>query len=166
MSSSGLTNPVQIAYGVPDVRSAAARWVRWGVGPFFVADHIAVDNVRVDGAPSSFDHSSAYAWWGDVMIELICQHGTPTVVAPSGVHHVAFFVDDLTATQDELVATGHPEVLYAQTPGGQAFAMHDARPTLGHLIEIYEPTPRLTGFYDMVRDASREAPGPDNIRTL
>ena len=31
------------------------------------------------------------------------------------------------------------------------FAFHDARATLGHLIEIYEPSPPLRDFYAHVR---------------
>jgi catechol 2,3-dioxygenase-like lactoylglutathione lyase family enzyme len=162
-----LGRPVQIAYGVDDVRTAATRWVAQDVGPFFVIDHIVATHVRIDGDAATFDHSSAYGWWGDVMIELICQHGgNVTVVPPTGLHHVAFFVDDMSAAQKALVSSGRREVLYAETANGQAFAMHDARSELGHLIEIYEPTPRLTAFYDMVRDAATHGPGTDPIRTL
>jgi Glyoxalase/Bleomycin resistance protein/Dioxygenase superfamily len=162
-----LERPVQIAYGVDDVRASASRWVERGVGPFFVIDHILVKDVRIDGEAASFDHSSAYAWWGDVMVELICQHGAGrSIVPPAGLHHVAFFVADLPSAQADLVAAGMPEALYAETTNGQAFAMHDARSELGHLIEIYEPTPRLSAFYAMVHDAATDGPGVDPIRTL
>jgi hypothetical protein len=162
-----LTAPVQLAYGVDDVRSAATQWVARGVGPFFVIDHIDVHSVRIKGTAATFDHSSAYGWWGDIMVELICQHdeGRP-VVPPHGIHHVAFFVDDLATAQSALVESGHREVLYGETANGQAFAMHDGRGDFGHLIEIYEPTRRLTDFYAMVRSAAVDGPGPDPIRTL
>jgi hypothetical protein len=162
-----LAHPVQIAYGVDNIRDAAARWVARGVGPFFVLDHIVVGDVRVNGAASTFDHSSAYAWWGHLMVELICQHdsGATSIVPGTGLHHMAFFVDDLETAQTELVSAGHAEVLYAKTATGQAFAMHDARAERGHLIEVYEPTTRLTAFYEMVRQASAD-PGTDLIRTL
>ncbi len=163
--------PVQIAYGVDDVRGAAARWVARGVGPFFVSDHIAVRNVRVGGAASTFDHSSAYGQWGSVMVELICQHNhddgsAEPFVVPHGIHHVAHIVDDFAAAQRELIAAGRPEALYAETVTGMPFAMHDARLELGHHIEIYEGTDRLRGFYDMVRTASEDWDGTDPIRTL
>ncbi len=163
-----LGGPVQIAYAVGDVTEAAGRWVANGVGPFFVREHIEVTNVRVRGAAASFDHSSAYAQWGDLMIELIHQHdgGPDPVVGSSGVHHVAHFVDDFAAAAAQLVRAGHHEVLYAETTTGMPFAFHDGRHERGHLIEIYERTAPLVGFYQMVRAASVGWRGADPVRRL
>jgi hypothetical protein len=160
--------PVQIAYAVDDVTAAARRWSDRGVGPFFVIEHIDVHNARVNGAPSTFDHSSAYAQWGSVMVELICQHdsGGERIVEASGIHHVAFFVDDFATAAAELAAAGSSEVLYAETAAGMPFAFHDARAERGHFIEIYERTDRLGWFYDMVRDAAVGWDGSDTIRLL
>ena len=163
-----LEPPVQIAYAVDDVLRAARRWSSRGVGPFFVREHIELVDVRVRGLPATFDHSSAYAWWGSVMVELICQHdgGTAPLVPSSGLHHVAHFVDDVAVMGAALVAAGNAEALYARTTAGMAFSMHDARAELGHYIEIYEPTPRLRALYDMVRAAADEWSGDDPIRFL
>lgn len=160
--------PVQLAYAVTDVRSAARRWVDDGIGPFFIVDHIGVRNVRVRGEPGVFDHSSAYAWWGSVMVELICQHdgGTHAIVGRAGLHHVAFFVDDFAAAAAALSSRGDEELLYAETAGGMPFAFHDARATLGHHVEIYERVERIAGFYGMVRDASLGWDGADAIRVF
>ena len=160
--------PVQIAYAVDDVRRAARRWSNRGVGPFFVREHIELVDVRVRGMAATFDHSSAYAWWGSTMVELICQHdgGAAPLVSSSGLHHVAHFVDDVAVSGAALVTGGHAEALYARTAAGMAFSMHDARAELGHYIEIYEPTPRLRAFYDMVRVAADEWSGDDPIRVL
>ncbi|MGA9275922.1 VOC family protein [Ilumatobacter sp.] len=160
--------PVQIAYATDDVHAAARRWVQHGVGPFFVLEHIALADAEVDGIPSEFDHSSAYGQWGPVMVELICQHGAgpDPVVGTSGVHHVASFVDDLDTASAQLSADGFERRLFAHTAGGQGFAFHDARSTLGHLLEIYEQTAGLTRFYSMVRDAAVDWDGTDPIRVL
>ena len=160
--------PVQIAYAVDDVTEAADRWAARGVGPFFVREHIEVTKVRVRGAGASFDHSSAYAQWGDLMIELIHQHdgGPDPVVGRRGIHHVAHFVDDFAAAAARLAATGHAEVLYAETTTGMPFAFHDALDERGHLIEIYERTAPLARFYDMVREASVGWSGVDPVRRL
>jgi hypothetical protein len=64
-----------------------------------------------------------------------------------------------------LIGGGRPEMLYAETGTGVAFAMHDARPELGHYIEIYEDSERLRGFYDMVRSAAANWDGSDPIHT-
>jgi Glyoxalase/Bleomycin resistance protein/Dioxygenase superfamily len=151
--------PVQLAYAVDDVREAARRWSANGVGPFFVIEHIDVHNVRINGAPNTFDHSSAYAQWGDVMVELICQHdsGGERIVGPSGIHHVAFFVDDFETAAAQLTASGMP---------GMAFGFHDGRAEHGHLVEIYERTDGLARFYDMVRDSAAGWDGSDPIRPI
>jgi len=164
-----LAGPVQLAYAVDDVTEAARRWsVNEGIGPFFVREHIAVDNVRVHGVASTFDHSSAYAQWGTMMIELICQHddGAERIVGSNGVHHVACFVSDFASAAAELIAAGFPETLYAETGTGMSFAMHDARADRGHLIEIYERTEPLGRFYDMVRNAASGWNGTDPVRVL
>jgi len=160
--------PVQIAYATDDVHAAAGRWTERGIGPFFVIEHIALSDVEIDGRPAAFDHSSAYGQWGSVMVELICQHdpGAEPVVGSSGVHHVASFVDDFDAASEGLIADGFARTLLAHTTGGQAFAFHDARSTLGHHLEIYEATDRLTGFYAMVRNASVDWDGTKPIRVL
>ena len=163
-----LAGPVQVAYAVADVDAAAQHWAAQGIGPFFVIDHIQVHNVRVRGQSSTFDHSSAYAQWGSVMVELICQHdaGADPVVATTGVHHMAHFVNSFTAASAELTHRDIPEVLYAETAAGMSFAFHDARPMFGHFIEIYERTDRLARFYNMVGDASINWNGADPIRRM
>ena len=94
--------PVQIAYAVVDARAAAHEWAeRFGAGPFFLAEHIPVTDVVHRGVPGEFDHTSAYGQWGEIMVELVQDHGTgPSAVrdlyAPgeTGLHHLAYFVDE------------------------------------------------------------------------
>lgn len=162
-----LRGPVQIAYAVDDVVQAAESWVARGAGPFFIREHIAVQNSRMHGEPAAFDHSSAYGQWGELMVELLCEHHRDdTRIGPRvGVHHMAFFVDDVTATQARLVENGWKEALYAEA-GATPFAMHDAREELGHLIEIYRDSDGLIDFYDMVRNAATDWDGSNPIRML
>jgi hypothetical protein len=164
-----LAGPVQLAYAVDDVTDAARRWTAsYGVGPFFVREHIEVQHARVNGVASTFDDSSAYAQWGTLMVELICQHddGAERIVGSHGLHHVAFFVEDFASASADLVASGCAEMLYAETATGMSFALHDARAEHGHLVEIYERTAPLGRFYDMVRDAADGWNGTDPIRVL
>ena len=162
-----LRGPVQIAYAVDDVVAAAQRWVQRGAGPFFVRHHIEVGASRIHGNHRPFDHSSAYGQWGDIMVELLCEHHTLSerVGPATGVHHMAFFVDDVPATQAALVEHGWAEALYAEA-GATAFAMHDATAELGHLVEIYADSEGLRAFYEMVRQASLDWDGTDPVRVL
>ncbi len=149
-----LGEPIQIAYAVNDVEAAARTWENLGAGPFFIRHHIELTGARLDGKPGRFDHSAAYGQWGEVMVELIEVHvpaGTPL-----GLHHVAFFVDDLAEATAALADRGWPEAIAASTPTGSTFIIHDARAELGHYVEIYEETDSIARLYAMVRKAAAE----------
>ena len=174
LGSALLGPPVQIAYAVKDVDAAAAEWLSFrGAGPFFIRRHIAVRDVRHRGLASAFDHTSAYGQWGTLMVELVQDHTVgPSPIADvvgvggEGLHHLAFFVDDLDAGSARLADHGWLEALYARTSSGQGFAFHDATATLGHMVEIYEPTVGLRGFYAMVAAAAKGWDGSDPVRVL
>ena len=168
-----LGGPVQVAYAVTDVRAAATWWAeKFGAGPFFVIEHIELNDVRYHGTPSTFDHSSAYGQWGDIMVELVCDHtiGQSPVAdvvgaGGQGLHHMAYFVKDLASAQVGLVSAGWPEALHASTASGLAFAFHDATETLGHMIEVYEPVDALVAFYRRVADAAVGWDGTEPTRS-
>lgn len=166
MVPTGFSRPVQIAYPVHDVVAAAHDFARsTGAGPFFVLRHIEVVEARIHRVPGVFDHSSAYGQWGSMMVELLQEH-SPALVAPgSGVHHLAFLVDDLDASLAETAGAGWSEELWARTGTGQAFAFV-RHPHWGHLVEMYQPTEGLLGFYDRVATASHGWKGEDPVRIL
>ena len=152
--SSLRAGPVQIAYCVADLARSVAEWEARGAGPFIVREHIAVDEAIVFGEPAAFDHSSAYGWWGELMVELVHVHA-PESLRTTGLHHLAFFVDSFAEASAELTAAGMPQVLRARA-GATDFAFHDARPQLGHFIEIYEGSEPLRSFYTHVRTLSTD----------
>ena len=164
----------QVAYFVPDVRAAAERHAAlFGSGPYFVADHIPLRRSLHRGREVPLDHSSAYGQWGEVMIEFVQQNNdAPSAFrdmypeGPGGIHHVALFVDDLDAALRGYNDAGFETALYAEMNSGFAFAMADAFAAYGHMIELYMPTPELTDFYDMVRQAAQDFDGRDLIRTI
>ena len=162
-----LQRAVQIAYAVNDVSTAATRFAAsTGAGPFFIVRHIPLRSARVHGNPGAFDHSSAYGQWGEVMVELVAEHTAPIVMPGSGVHHLAFMVPSLPTAVAWCTARGWPEALWAATASGQEFAFCDARAELGHLIEMYEPSAGLLGFYAMVATAAKGWDGADPVREL
>ncbi len=159
----GLGPPVQIAYAVPDARAAAERWVtQHGAGPFVLREHIEVSDVTHRGTPAGFDHTSAYGQWGDVMVELVEDHTVgPSVITDlippgcSGLHHLAFFVDDPDLTIRRMADAGHELAMSAHTASGTAFHFVDTVAVLGHYCELYRASERLTRFYAAVADAAR-----------
>jgi hypothetical protein len=165
--------PVQLAYAVSDVFTAALRWSEQvGAGPFFWRHHALPASVTSHGVRAQFDHSSAYGQWGDLMVELVTVHyaspaGMAAVLDRSdGLHHIARFVASFDDEQQRLEAIGWPEVMTAATSAGLRYAFHDARAQLGHLVEIYEPEPKLLDLYTRCRAAAIGWDGSDPIRPL
>ena len=160
---------VQLAYFVPDIKQAAQRWAKnLGAGPFFLSEHIPLDAVRLDGAPAALDHSSAYGWWGRVMVELVQQNGDdPSVFTGRawGLHHTAYFAPDLDVELASLEARGFPTRMTARA-GQVKFAFADANASLGHYFEIYEEDPGLRRFYAMVEEAAQGWDGSEPLRRL
>ena len=162
-----------MAYAVNDVRVGAHEWVeRFGAGPFFVRTHIPLDDVIYRGKPATFDHSSAYGQWGEVMVELVHDHGMgPSVVreryppGEEGLHHVAFFVDDLDEATKQLQDLGFAVAMTARALATR-FHFVDAVQELGHMIELYQRSTRLNAFYDMIRSASLGWDGSNPIRDV
>lgn len=163
----------QVAYAVADLDVAARTWAdSFGAGPFLVRHHPPLRAQDAAGAPAVFAHSSAYGQWGAVQVELLQVHegtsATLGAVVPGGpgLHHVAVFVDDLAGAGRELAARGWPRVMTAWTSSGLAFAFHDARAELGHLVEVYEPQPPLLALYTSVARAAQGWDGRDPVRPL
>jgi hypothetical protein len=162
---------VQVAYAVEDVRAAARRFAeQLGAGPFFVRHHELPRRVDHRGSDAEFDHSSAYGQWGPVQVELVEIHRAhpaslaDVVQRTSGIHHVATFVASIDAEQRRLVDLGWPPVMTAETPSGLRYAFHDARPSLGHLLEVYEPAPGVLRLYAMVAAAAEAWDGTEPVR--
>ena len=106
------------------------------------------------------------------MLELVQDHGIgPSVVKDSfasgetGLHHLAYFVEDLNITTKKLSSMGF-EVAMSAKASDTRFNFVDARSLMGHFIEIYEPDERLSSFYSMVRAASISWNGKDPVREL
>lgn len=166
----------QLAYKVNDLEAAAAAHHRaFGSGPFFVLRHVALASSVHRGVERAFDHSSAYGQWGGVMVELVVQHNPepsamhdmfPYGSGAEGLHHAALFVDDLDAAIARFAAEDAPLAQLSVTAGGTAFAFVDTRASLGHMLELYEPTAQLTGFYDFVAAAAQGWDGHDLLREL
>lgn len=165
---------VQVAVHAPDISAAASRFAReMGAGPFYLFEHIKVARCLYRGAPSVFDHSSAYGQLGEMMVELIHQHDDrPSAVRDmydrdtEGLHHAAVFVDDVGAAVTHAEELAMAIALDATTADGVRFVMADARATCGLMLEFYEPSPLLVNFYDFIRRKSEGWDGEEPLRRL
>ena len=164
---------VQIAYVVDDPEAAANAWARdFGAGPFFLNRHIPVTEVVHRGRPTAFDHTSAYGWWGAIMVELFCQHNDdPTAVrerfAPGtgGLHHMACIVPNLDGALERAASMGL-DVAQSAKAGTTTFVFVDDVARHGHYWELYESNPGLLAFYGMVRAAHEGWDGTDPVRDI
>lgn len=164
---------VQIALHAPHIEREALSWVRRGAGPFFLLEHVPLARCLYRGAPTTFDHSSAYGQCGEIMLELIHQHDdSPSPVrdmfdrSTSGTHHAAVFVDNLVSAASRAKACGFAIALDATTTTGVRFLMADARAETGAMLELYEPSTALLKFYAFVRAKSQGFTGADPLRRL
>jgi hypothetical protein len=165
---------VQAAYFVADAEAAARRWAReFGAGPFFLLEHVLLENVVHRGTPSTLDHTAAFGQLGSIMIELVQQHGEhPSVFRDMyaadeyGLHHMAYFAADFDAELARLRGLGCATAMTASTALGLRFAFADATAELGHMLEIYENDQGMRAFYAMVADATRDWDGADPVRSL
>ena len=82
-----------------------------------------------------------------------------------GLHHMAVMTADIEASYQHFEEHGMPRVTRAVTHSGVEFAFLDALDSLGHFIEIYEASPQLLGFYELVRTAALDWKGDAPIRS-
>ena len=161
---------VQLAYYVPNARTAAMFWAEhFGAGPFYLFEHITLTDVVVRGEPGGLDHTSAYGWRGEMMIELVQQNCRAASVfsdRPWGLHHAACFAADLDAELARFERIGMATAMTAATTTGVRFAFVDANALLGHYLELYADNPGLRDFYTMVRNAAIGWDGRDAVRSL
>jgi len=163
--------PVQIAYAVSDIFRGVDKWIKdFGAGPFFIAEHIPIKNVIYRGQPSELDITVAYGQWGEIMIELVQDNGEgPSIIRDlyppqkSGLHHLAYFVNDMDLVSAKLVEEGYVLAMSGQA-GENRFQFFDAISEMGHFLEIYEPIESLKSLYERVRSASINWDGSDPLR--
>ena len=165
---------VQLAYHVPDIFEAAARWAdERGAGPFYVNEHIPVERALYRGQPAEFDHSSAYGQLGSVMLELVQQNndgpsGVRDMYAPheQGLHHCAAIVSHFGEELARYEALGYAVANEFWLPGGMQFAFIDTVAVYGHMVEVYEGQPGLLEFYELIAAAAEGWDGSDPIRRV
>ena len=170
-----LGEPHHHAYVVDDIEATVDRLVdQLGAGPFFLIEHVPLENVRSRGEPAEFVHNSAFGSCDGSAIELI----EVVSLAPERVErgfsgarpriqHVGYVVPatevaDLRSSLDE---RGLTQYLSSQL-GGVETTLHDASATLGHDIEIHVDNQGLHGFFSMVSGAAEGWDGSEPLRPV
>jgi len=142
-----------VGYVVEDLRGGVERFTRdFGAGPFQVMEHIPLEGVTYEGRPAVYDHSSAFARWGAILVELTQVHrAEPQGLADAltkpgaGVGHIAWLADDLETETARLEALGMQ--LFHTGRAGPASAAWFRGGPFGHPVEVLQRRQELLDFY-------------------
>ena len=176
MAARGLARlgPVmQLAWLPHDFDAAIRHWTQvMGVGPFFLMENIALEDMRYLGQPTDAVFSLALAYWGDTQIELIRpENDAPSIytgeyAVRDRLHHTCLLVDDIAdayaacthrgakvLVEGKVGETGH--VIYADPGGGP-----------GSVVEMLQPQPGTADLFAMLKQAAAGWDGTDPLRKL
>jgi len=176
---SAALRPVQVvqnAYVVRDLERACHRLqALYRIGPFLRTGPKALPDVRYRGAPvrAPITLTTAFAQAGTVNIELIQPSAAvpniyDDVVPPGrdGFHHVATWSSDYAAEKQAFLEAGFEIIQELRLLPDCEVSFIDARPVLGHVIELYTDHPYLRFYYDEVDRQTREWDGKNLILDL
>jgi catechol 2,3-dioxygenase-like lactoylglutathione lyase family enzyme len=173
-SLSALGDVMQLAYVPADFDAALKFWIETvGAGPFWLLEHVRLDELKHRGQATTIDFSLALGYWGDLQIELIRQHDDGPSIYKSwrdegreGLHHVCVLVDDMAEARKVCAAAGAEVVQEAKVPGGGDVIYVDTGGGPGTMVEILTPAPGGRAFFDYMRETARGWDGSDPVRRL
>jgi methylmalonyl-CoA/ethylmalonyl-CoA epimerase len=162
----------QLAYVPSDWDGTLEYWTKtMGVGPFFLFENIALDDMRYRGAPTDARFTLAIAYWGDIQIELVRgesdapAHYNGEYGIKDQLHHVLICVDDWD-TAMAAVAEAGAEVIVSGSFGGGNVVYVDPGAGPGGLVEILKPGEGTDGLFAMMKDAAANWDGSEPVRKL
>lgn len=171
--------PMQIAYVPDDFDAALAHWTQnMGVGPFYVMEGIALEDMRFMGAPSDLRFTIALAQWGDVQIELIrTDNDSPSIYSgdylpgSGAMHHVCLLTDDIAAARSAIEAGGGLVLVEGKVGADGAVIYADcgpaeSRPNAGAIVEVLQPASGSDALFGMIADAAKGWDGSEPVRVL
>jgi methylmalonyl-CoA/ethylmalonyl-CoA epimerase len=163
---------MQIAFVPDDFDAALEHWTKvMGVGPFFLLENIALEEMRYRGQPSNCVFTLALAYWGDLQVELIRQENdAPSIYRdmPNGgaMHHVCILTDDIAAARATALATGAELLVEAKVGDDGGVIYVDSKGYPGGIVEVLQPAIGSDALFGMIRAAAQDWNGSDPIRRL
>ena len=165
---------MQIAFVPKDFDAALRHWtVTMGVGPFFLIENIALENLRYRGAPSDAVFSLALAYWGDLQIELIRpENDAPSLYrgrdAEGGdtLHHVCLLTADMAAARRIAAEAGAEVIVEARVGDDGAVIYVDTGGGPGSIVEVLQPATGTLAVFAMIKAAGVGWDGSEPLRKL
>lgn len=171
-SIAALGSIVQLAFVPSDWDAAIDHWTKtMGVGPFFLIENIALEDMRYCGEPTEARFAVAIAYWGDIQIELVrAENDAPAHYNgeygnKGGLNHVLIMVDDWAEAERAIAAAGAKTIVSGKFGGGNV-AYVDPGSGPGGLVEIIVPGEGSLELFAMIKAASVDWDGRDPVRKL
>jgi len=176
-----MTAVVQVCYATTDIEATARSLADIdGVGPFFLGQ-FPLSGLVYRGAMVDYGAIKVgFAYYGDLQYELIeAPAGVPSCYAEvldgrrEAVHHTYM---SRTENYDEVVGRyareGEPLVYNGLAGDNVRFGFIDARPRLGHFVEVLEtekivgPGAAIYDLYAKIKETSRSWVGDRPVRDM
>ena len=171
MGISAIGPVMQIAFVPTDFDAAIQHWTQMmGVGPFFLIENIALENMRYLGEPSDCVFTIALAYWGAMQVELIRQENdAPSIYRGcegGALHHSCVLTDDINRART--IATGAGATILVEAKVGEdgAVLYVDTGGGPGSIVEILQPASGNDALFAMIKDASVGWDGRNPVRKL
>jgi catechol 2,3-dioxygenase-like lactoylglutathione lyase family enzyme len=172
-AAAGLGAVHHVGYVVDDLATGVARFAAaFGIGPFLAIEHMEFDEVTFRGGPAAYDHSSAFAAWGPLLVEITEIHGAEPdglrealTPAGGGLGHLGFLVDSPEETAARLAEFGC-EVFHTGRTGPAGASWLSGGELFGHPLELLRRAPQLEGFYARIREEAAAFDGTDLLRRI
>ena len=134
----------QIGIVVDDFDDPIKHWTKnLNVGPFFILEHLDLNDVYYNGNNANIDFSVALAYSGDIQIELIKQHcETPSIYndyvnnKKNSVHHFCTFTTNINDDLEILESQGYKNIQGGKTQDGGSFAYLDNENNLEQYLKL------------------------------
>ena len=171
MGISAIGPVMQIAFVPTDFDAAIQHWTQMmGVGPFFLIENIALENMRYLGEPSDCVFTIALAYWGDIQVELIRQENdAPSIYRGcegGALHHTCVLTDDIETARGIADAAGATMLVEAKVGDDGAVLYVDTGGGPGSIVEILQPASGNDALFAMIKDASVGWDGRNPVRKL
>ena len=161
---------MQMAFVPDDFDAALKYWTEtMGVGPFFLLENVALEDMRYLGVPSDFVFTMALAYWGDMQIELIRpENDSPSIYGAHGavLHHTCILTDDMTKARAIAESAGAKLLVEAKFGADGAVVYLDTGNGPGSIVEILQPASGSDQLFAMIKDAGKNWDGRDPVRKL
>ena len=171
----GFGQIVQVAYLVEDIDVAMKHWLEnAGLGPWTCFRNIELET-SFDGVDFTMRIHEALAYMGELQIQLVQSLDPPETVTPYqdylsagrwGVHHMAFFAEDIDATIAQAKAQGYKRTCSMRDKGGYRYYYCQSEAMPDVWIEFLESYPDLHGIFRDGIAAAANWDGKDPIRNF